>query len=161
MLQQRTQRRCKVPFSSRLTLSLMCLAQRVRRLKTPAVLFRRPLVTTLRISGWSPRSWKERRSLISRWFLSQTLRIHRGRRWRRLFIQRWVAGFAFGNFARTQTVAVFKKKASAKKRKRLQQNTQAHVFDWRIQRIKDVRAGLKRKTCLHIDASFEQQLRSL
>ncbi len=58
-------------------------------------------------------------------------------------------------------MAVFKKRASAKKRgrRKLQQGTA--VLDFRVQRIKDVKAGLKRRGAIQVDAGTEAQLRGL
>lgn len=96
-----------------------------------------------------------------RWLRGQLLRVHRGRRWRRLPIQRFNVGFAIGNFARTTKPAQFKKRASAKKRRRRQLQTFAPGQEWRIQRIKDTRAGLRRRTLLVYDPLLEAQLRGL
>ena len=77
-------------------------------------------------------------------------------------MQRWNVGLAVGNFARTCAVAVFKKKAATKKKQRRQQvHAASQLFDWRIQRIKDTRAGLRRRTSLLHESTVELQLKGL
>lgn len=74
-------------------------------------------------------------------------------------MHRWAVGFAAGNFARTQTLAVFKKKSSTKKKKKRVQTISPHS-DMKIQLIKDVKAGRRRRTSLTLDKSYEAQLRA-
>ena len=67
-----------------------------------------------------------------------------------------------GNFARTRSFNVFKKKASMKKRqRRALAPTTGRVFDWRVQRIKDIKAGVQRRTALTYDAAVDAQYRGL
>ena len=70
-------------------------------------------------------------------------------------------GFAAGCFARTQALAIFKKRASAKKRKRRTSLGSSLGLDFRIQRIKDTKAGLRRRSSVQIEAQVETQLRGL
>ena len=76
-------------------------------------------------------------------------------------MQRWNVGFAWGSFARTQALAVFKKRASAKKRKRHHTQHAAFALDFRVQRIKEVKAGLRRRSSVQVDTQVETQLRGL
>jgi ribosomal protein S19 len=116
-----TQRRrgTQTPFVGRLVFNLLCLALRFRSLSSPALLFQRRTQSQAYNVGWIPRVWKVRRGWLLRWFRSHTLRVHRGRRWRRLLVQRWVVGFTAGSFARTAALAAFKRRASEKKQRRL------------------------------------------
>jgi len=71
-------------------------------------------------------------------------------------------GLPLGNFARSVKVAVFKRKASLRKRRRqLGAAATARLFDWKLRRIKDVRAGTRRQTSLVHDPRVELQLRGV
>jgi ribosomal protein S19 len=148
-------------FLSATALRLLFAALDPRRRLHIQLLFQRPAGEGARSHSWLPRPWLSRRARLVQRFRQQTLRIHRGRRWRRLLIQRWHIGFAIGSFARTQALAIFKKKASAKKRKKRVSFGSGPSMDFRVQRIKDTKAGLRRRSSVLVDTRVEAQLRGL
>jgi hypothetical protein len=101
--------------------------------------------------GWLPRTWLDRAVAISSFFSSRTLRVHRGKRWRRLTPRRWHLGFAWAAFARTQTLAVFRKRAARKKKKqgRGSGDPQAGGLGYRITELKSMKSGAQRRTLAH------------
>ena len=161
MLQSRPVRVRRPRFLAAAALRLLfALLDPRRRLHVHRV-FQRPASGGGLSSAWLPRPWLSRQGCLVRQLCQQTLRVHRGRRWRRLTIQRWHVGFAAGCFARAQALAIFKKRASAKKRKRRTSLGSSLSLDFRIQRIKDTKAGLRRRSSVQIEAQVETQLRGL
>jgi hypothetical protein len=67
-----------------------------------------------------------------------------------------------GNFARTRKLAIFKKKASLKKKQR-KKLALASIknFEWDLQRIKDIRSGSKRRTSIVFNNSTQRQVRGI
>jgi hypothetical protein len=48
-----------------------------------------------------------------------------------------------------------------KRQRRALAPTTGRVFDWRVQRIKDIKAGVQRRTALTYDAAVDAQYRGL
>lgn len=154
--------KCRVTtrVGGRLTMRLLNKAQFKSQLRNPNYLFR--WVVENKSWGWIPRTWFGRTENLIRWFRFQTLRIHRGRKFRRLYVQRWNIGYPLGNFARTRKLAIFKKKASLKKKQRKKiALTNTKSFEWDLQRIKDVRSGNKRRTSTIYNNTTQTQLRGI
>jgi hypothetical protein len=70
-------------------------------------------------------------------------------------------GLLWGHFAPTQRRTVFKKRASAKKRKRRYGATQLATLDLKTQRMRALRMGLCRRLRMFIDPVAEAQLRGV
>jgi ribosomal protein S19 len=142
----------KLPFCTRYTYKFLKLSRASRRPALVSFLFRQLDVAKTYGSGWVPKRWYERSGVILRWFKTHTLRIHRGKRWRRLRVCRWNVGYAWGHFARTSVLAVFKKRATSKKQKKNQQGPKVELcLNLKVQHIKDVRAGVKRRSVMRYD----------
>ncbi len=143
-----------------LTSRLLSKAQNKRRIRNPNFLFR--WVVENKSWGWIPRIWLSRTENIVKWLRFQTLRVHRGKKHRRLYIQKWNVGYPLGNFARTRKLAIFKKKASLKKKQRKKLAlASVKTFEWDLQRIKDIRAGNKRRTPTLFNSSIQAQIRGI
>jgi hypothetical protein len=132
-----------------------------RRRRHARLLFQRPALGVARGHSWIPRAWFARFGRVFAFSRGQTLRVYRGRRWRRLAVQRWHIGLSWGAFARSTALAVFKKKSSAKKRRRRQSGDGGASLGLRIQQIREVRAGVRRRSSVQFDPQMEAQLRGL
>ena len=103
--------------------------------------------------------WLIRHGRVPRALQRLTFRITRGRRFRRLRVGRWHRGFSWVSLARTRVIAVFKRRVSAKKRRKT--STKSNPFEEaRIQRIRDVKTGVRRRSAVRFDAAVEAQLRA-
>jgi hypothetical protein len=61
-------------------------------------------------------------------------------------------GFSWGDFARTTSLAVFKKKATSKKQKKKTLSAKADLrMSLRVQQIKDVKSGTRRRSVIRYD----------
>jgi hypothetical protein len=96
----------------------------------------------------------------ARW---QVATVARGHRARRVRATRWHVGFRWGALARTRVTAVFKRRISTKKqRKREQLSAPARQQRERqLERIRQTRAGLRRRAVGGYDRGAERQLRGL
>lgn len=101
-----------------------------------------------------------RSGVVSRFHLGQSLRVHRGKRWRVLAPAAWHAGFAFGALSRSRRVAAFKAKAANKKRKKVSKSSQL-VGEMKILQFRALQLGQKRRTSTKASTDLEQQLRSV
>jgi len=141
-----------MPFCTRYMYRFIKLSRLPKKAALLSLLFRQLDVAKAYGSGWVPKKWHERSGIVSRWFKTRVLRIHRGKGWRRLKVLRWTVGFSWGEFARTTSLAVFKKKATAKKQKKKTLSAKADLrMSLRVQQIKDVKAGIRRKSVIRYD----------
>lgn len=142
----------KLPFCTRYMFKFLRFSRLMKRASLVSLLFRQLDATKTYGSGWVPKKWYERSGSVLRWFRTRTLRVHRGKKWRRLRVYRWNVGFKWGQFSRTTALAVFKKKATSKKQKKKQLGARAELYtSLKVQHIKDVRAGLKRRSVVRYD----------
>jgi ribosomal protein S19 len=123
-----------------------------KKLALLSLLFRQLDVAKTYGSGWVPKKWYERSGVVLRWFKTRTFRIHRGKGWRRLKVFKWNVGFAWRAFARTTSLAIFKKKATSKKQKKKSLNAKAELrMSLKVQQIKDVKSGVRRRSVIRYD----------
>jgi ribosomal protein S19 len=101
-----------------------------------------------------------RGGLVSRYHVDQSLRVHRGRKWRVISPSVWHAGFTWGSLSRSRRVAAFKAKAANKKRKKVSKSGQL-ISEMRILQFRALQLGQKRRTSTRASVELEQQLRSL
>jgi len=142
----------RIPFCTRYTYKFLRMSRVVSKSPILSLMFRQLDAVKTYGGGWVPRKWFERSGAVLGWFRSRTLRIHRGKRWRRLQVHRWNVGFTWANFARTSALAVFKKKATSRKQKKRQLDAKADLrMSLRVQQIKDVRSGVRRRSALRYD----------
>jgi len=104
-------------------------------------------------------TWQMRHGHIPAALRGHIYRVCRGRRFRRLRVHRWHFGFSWGSLARTRTTAVFKRRASAKKR-RGPVPTSRVFEEARIQRIRETKTGLRRRGTARYEEAVEAQLRA-
>lgn len=102
-------------------------------------------------SEWMPISWWLRDGISLTRLKFRVLRLHKGQRWRRIFVSRWHSGQPWGSFARTRTLAVFKKKMTERKQKRknkqlFQPQGFVSLKNLKINQIREVKTGQRRKT---------------
>lgn len=70
-------------------------------------------------------------------------------------------GFSWGDFARTSALAVFKKKATSKKQKKKASSAKAGLhMSLRVQQIKDVKAGVRRRSVIRYDDPVSLAIRA-
>jgi len=103
---------------------------------------------------------RARGALVSSFFNDQSLRVHRGRKWRVVGVSKWHTGFTWGALSRTRRIAAFKAKAANKKRKKTSKTAQL-VGDMKILQFRATQLGQRRRTSARPRADLEQQLRAI
>jgi len=74
----------------------------------------------------------------------------------------WNVGFAWGVFARTTALAVFKKKATTKKQKKKPTGLKNELqMSLKVQHIKDVKSGLRRRSVMRYDDPVTQAIQTV
>lgn len=87
-----------------------------------------------------------RSTTIQRIFGKALIRIYRGKSWRSVRLTRWHVGFKAGELGRTRVMAVFRQKATRKKKPSLAGRSAQKISDARIESIRQVRSGQKRRS---------------
>lgn len=106
----------------------------------------------------TPTAWKTRNCTILKAFIGDKFRIHKGKLWRMVTFSEWHVGSKFGSIAKTKQLVLFRQKL-AKKKKPVVKNTFAQVSKQaNIEKIKQIKSGLKAKNANNLSLDYEQQL---
>lgn len=101
---------------------------------------------------------KKRHATLCDYFVQTYLRISRGRLWRCLRVSPLHVGFKAGSFAKPRLLAVFRQKASRKKKPTAAAAAANLVSEAKISRIRQKKAGFKKRSVGEFSPAFDAQL---
>lgn len=89
------------------------------------------------------------------------IRVYRGRLWKGLKLTDLQTGFKLGSFIRTRTLAIFRQKATRKKKPTYKAATAAMLNEIKISKIRQIKSGQRRKSVGQYSQSFDAQFTAI
>lgn len=91
-------------------------------------------------------------------FATKLIRVFRGRAWRGFYLSRYHVGFKAGAFAKPRVLAIFRQKATRKKKPTASSATANLAAEAQIARIRQVKAGQRRRSIGKFNPAYDAQL---
>lgn len=101
---------------------------------------------------------RKRHATLCSHFINAYVRIARGRLWRGLKVSRFHVGFKAGSLATPRLLAVFRQKASRKKKPTIAAAAASLMTETKIARIRQKKAGYKKRSVGDHSPAFDTQL---
>lgn len=102
-------------------------------------------------------AWWCRGTTCARFFVRRLLRLYRGRLWRGVRLSKWHIGQKGGALARSRVLAIFRQKATRKKKPTAVSTANQKRLDAKIEQVRQVKAGQRKRTIQAYNPAFEAQ----
>lgn len=100
---------------------------------------------------------KKKNTTVPEGLEGTVVRVFRGKTWKGIKLTELRVGFKLGSFLRTRTIAVFRQKALRKKKPVVKTTATSLLNEAKIAKIRQVKAGQRRKNINQYNPNFDAQ----